>query len=187
MLRKTLVIDYSTKSTGYALFEGTILKKYGVITLGSKKVFKKYPFGTLRKLEEMAKQINSKVIEFDPDVLVIEEINRGIGRIQQKILNAGHFILLRLLTKFEGSLFYVDSNGKSGWRGKLGLALSDIDKNANKVAKQSGKSKLVDWKVLAERFVNKTYKLNLDVKTHPEHSDMCDAICLGVAFLTKSS
>lgn len=184
MSLKILTLDYSTKSTGYALFIGKDLKKFGVIEFGSKKVYKKYPFGSLRKLTDMATQIKLKVDEFIPDIIIIEEINRGIGRIQQKILNGGHFILLELLKDYEDKLIYIDSNGRTGWRGKLGLIFSEDDKNANKRAKESGKKrKAVDWKVLAERYVNKYYKLNLDVKTHAEHSDICDAICLGMAYL----
>jgi hypothetical protein len=134
------------------------------------------------------------IAEHSPDVIVIEEVNRGINRIAQKSLDALHFFVLDYLcllsTDWLDKIVYVDSNGAKGWRGALGLRLSEEDKKFNKdIRNKNKKSKLkyapIDWKVLSQRFVNDKFKLKFDVVNNTSDADICDAIALGVAFLEK--
>lgn len=205
---KLLVLDLSTTSTGFATFDmdTNALSEYGSIQPQVSGLHKlKYPYAALSRLLSMTQQVKDLVEKNKPDEIVIEEVNRGINRIAQKSLDALHFFILQHLNGY--TVKYVDSNGKKGWRGALGLELSKEDKEFNKKvrtsAKESAKSsaknfnlqedqpttektiqpKVIDWKVLAERYVRKSYKLDFNVQERTEEADICDAICLGHAYL----
>ena len=189
---KLLTLDLSTNSTGYAVFEvgSKKLLSYGVIkpkVPGLSKL--KYPAAALVKIKEISTRVKDLVAAESPDYIVIEEVNRGINRIAQKSLDALHFFVLDYLCLIDKAwvqrVKYMDSNGKTGWRGVLGIKLSDQDKFFNKESRSAGKKAQVDWKVLAQRYVNSKYKLKFDVKAKTEEADIVDAIALGTAFLIK--
>ncbi len=196
---KLLALDLSTYSTGYALLnmETSGLLGYGLKEPINEKGYTKlkYPIAPLMRVISMANQVSDFIIETNPDSIVIEEVNRG-PRISQKSLDYLHFLILQnlyltaplLLAKVK----YMDSNGRTGWRPKLGLQLSDADKIHNVVARKWNKAKkkpaqpVINWKHLAARYVEKVYGLKFDVDLRPSDSDICDAICLGVAHLMPS-
>jgi len=186
-----LSLDLSTNSTGFALFEVKTKKvlKYGAIhpkVPGLSKM--KYPESALMKILDMTAKIKALILETSPDIILVEEVNRGISRIGQKALDSLHFFVLdaiRVSVKdWTNKIVYMDSNGKKGWRGKLGLKLSTEDKFFNLNSRNSGnKDKVINWKVLAQRWVNANYQTKFDVKLVPEDADICDAIAMGAAFL----
>lgn len=193
---KLLAIDLSTSCTGWATFEDNALTGYGIIEPEVKGGHKlRYPKKALYTVMDMAEKVAAKVLEVNPDEIVIEEVNRGVSRISQKSLDAVHFFLLRELMahpRFLDVVTYRDSNGKTGWRGKLGIALSDDDKILNKeIRKEAKKMKIkhpdvINWKTVAVRYVNKHFNLGLCTDFDPKtDGDIADAICLGVAHLTK--
>lgn len=193
-MKKLLAIDYSTQSTGYAVFdiETKKLLLHSVIKIGTAKVYNTYPFGTLRKLEAMAEAVLAVVNNISPDLIVIEEVNQGISRMGQKTLNGGHFILLKRLTHYDGKLFFKSSDGKDGWRKELNLVLSDSDKEYNKkvrevnkkVPKELRKDPLTKKHVTA-RWVNQAFQKSFDVDKVSSDSDQADAIGLGYAAVIK--
>lgn len=148
----------------------------------------KYPESALMKILDMTAKIKALILETSPDIILVEEVNRGISRIGQKALDSLHFFVLdaiRVSVKdWTNKIVYMDSNGKKGWRGKLGLKLSTEDKFFNLNSRNSGnKDKVINWKVLAQRWVNANYQTKFDVKLVPEDADICDAIAMGAAFL----
>lgn len=199
MKKILLTLDLSTTSTGYAVFEydssGFELKKHGVVKPKVPGIHKmQYPEAAYHRILDVSNQVKDLVAEHDPNVLVVEEINRGINRIGQKSLDALHFFVLdRLLLINQDWLKkvkYVDSNGTKGWRGKLGLKLSDEDKAQNKEIRNYNKRKstklkkaVIDWKVLAQRYVNEKFGTTFDVVANSEDADICDAIAIGCAHL----
>jgi hypothetical protein len=197
---KILCLDLSTTSSGFAVFNDGKLIRYGRITPTVKGLSKfKYPEAAYARIIDLSNKIKDLMSEEGPDKVLIEEVNRGINRIAQKSLDALHFFVLDRLLLVDPKIFkkikYIDSNGKSGWRGKLGLKLEDSDKEWNKKArefnklhasgiKKKTKKKLgvIDYKDLAIRYVNKTFKLDLDV-TNAGDEDIADAIALGASYV----
>ena len=177
---KVLALDLSTTSTGWALFEGKELAKYGIVEPEKPKGFTKlkYPKKQLVRIMSIATQVHEIVQKYNPDKIVIEEINRGINRIGQKSLDALHFFVLFYIEATQGldNIKFIDSNGKKGWRTILKLSIKD---------KYKGKSVSERWKKVAEDFVNGRYKTNFSVWLRKEEADLCDAICLGHCYLWK--
>lgn len=198
--RKLLALDLSTACTGFAVFD-LVSKKLGdcgYIKPNEKGISKlKYPRNALEKILRMIPDIMVLVSRYNPEELVIEEVNRGISRIGQKSLDALHFFLLSALREARpdllNTLTYIDSNGRKGWRTSLGMALSAEDKTHNAFARKHNKKKGVDklpiinWKHLAARFVNERYDLSLDVDKRVSDGDIADAICLGTVHLSKKT
>lgn len=197
-LNLALVLDISTSSTGYAIYDrkSKQLMKSGRLKLkhrsGSHKW--KYPKAALFAVLDMSNDIGSLIEDVQPNWIVIEEVNRGINRIGQKSLDACHFFVLSLMNLYDPTyldrLTYVDSNGKKGWRGMLGLKLSEQDKQVNaeirlhnRKRKKSQKAPVIDWKVLAQRYVNTKFKTQFNVWENAGDDDEVDAIALGDAFV----
>ena len=190
-----LILDLSTTSTGYALFnkDSKKLITYGVLKPKVPGIHKMdYPSAVYWRIKDISEKVKQLVEEYKPTTIVIEEVNRGINRIAQKGLDACHFFVLDYLCLLDKAwldkVIYIDSNGKNGWRGILGLKLSEEDKKKNKeIRKQNKKSKLkyapIDWKTLSCRWVKEHYNIDLDPQ---KENDIADSICLGSAYLRKA-
>ena len=202
MTHKILSLDLSTTASGWAMFD---LKKkkllsYGVIIPRIKNPTKKgvpqysYPEYQVLKIRDICQQI-LELITNDVKEIVIEEINRGKARIQQKILDGLHFVLLDKLTAETLKIVkFIDSDGFDGWRSKngLGLQLSAQDKEYNKSVKKlnkklarKDKKVVITQKHLCCNLVNKTFKLNFNVDENSTDADICDAIGLGWFYVSK--
>ncbi len=196
-MRLLLSLDLSTSCTGFAVFDldSKKLLRSGRLKPKVPGIHKlKYPKAALLTIVDMTLQVGNLVADVKPQHLVIEEVNRGINRIGQKSLDAVHFFVLHHLLKTFPDLLdnmtYVDSNGKKGWRKLLGLQLSDKDKQVNaeirlynRRVKKSQKAPLIDYKVLAQRWVNATFKTTFNVWETVGDNDEVDAIALGAAYL----
>ena len=66
-----LSLDASTKSTGYAIFEGTTLKTYGCITSSSTDLIK--------RIHKMVDEINVLLKEHKIDKIILEEVRPETG------------------------------------------------------------------------------------------------------------
>jgi len=190
-----LSLDLSTNSTGWAIFDikSKRLLKYGVIKPKVPGISKmQYPEAALYKILDISIMVGDLIDTFQPDIIIVEEINRGINRISQKSLDALHFFVfdqIRIRSQeLLKSLILVDSNGAKGWRNALGLKLSEEDKEYNKEARKYNKNNklkkpLIDWKVLAQWYVNDRYNTSFDVVENTSDSDVCDAIAMASSFL----
>lgn len=199
---KTLCLDLSTTSTGFAVYQDKKLIRFGRIVPSGKGLSKmKYPEAAYYRILDLSNQIKDLISEESPHKIVIEEVNRGINRIAQKSLDALHFFVLDRLLLVDLKTFrkikYIDSNGRTGWRGGLGLKLEESDKEWNKKArlfnklnakdiKKKLKKRLpvIDWKDLAIRYVHKTYKIQLDINNAGDE-DIADAIAMGSYHVNK--
>jgi hypothetical protein len=196
---KVLALDISTK-TGWCIFQDVLLTKYGLIK-NPKKVgeYGKYPWSYLNACSAMGQQLLKLATEEEPDAIVIEETNGcSKSRYTQKVLEFLHCCLLDRLAVYmtDTPVYYINS---SEWRKTLGLVLSKEDKKNNKklkVAKKlseaTGKKLnrvelgirgITNKKHVAVRYVNETYGLNFRIKDN----DICDAICLGTAYIKGCS
>lgn len=190
-----LTLDLSTANTGWALFNlatGELVKSGDIKSNGPKKAMKwtqhKRAHHTIIMMAEL---VSALVIELNPDKILIEQINRGMNRISQKTLDGVHWALLEYLrVKSDHWLEIIEFCDTIAWRGGLGLKLSDADKEVNKIARAEKKRKkktgasteIVDWKVLACRYIKSDLGLDFNPKTQ---NDIADAICLGLYYFKK--
>jgi len=196
-LSTVMGLDLSTTSTGFALLDMDTknLLKYGFILPKVKGISKlKYPRAALARILDLSKKISDLVKEYNPDQLIIEEVNRGTSRISQKSLDALHFFVLHYIDSHSphliDQLFYYDTDGKVGWRKHLSLTLTEEDRAHNahiktfKATRKVGKTKpKITKKHLAMRYVQSVYNLNLDVDEKVEYEDINDAIAMTSAYL----
>ena len=194
---RVLALDLSSK-TGWAHFEqnGTERKlvEYGLIQLDRPILdfYKEYPWNYYRAAGWQGLNINDLVKRIGPEVIVIEETNRGKNRYTQKFLEFVHCRVLEQPYVNSRRVVYISSGV---WRKKLDMSLSAEDrKNNTKLSKAKryaavtgqkldktsiGVKGRIGKKHLAVRYTNATYGLNLKMKDN----DIADAICLGTAFL----
>ena len=192
-----IALDYSTTSTGYAIFEinPPRLVDYGLIKPNLKAVKgTAYPETQLLKMLDIGEKVLNLIENYNPDLIVIEEVTGGKQRLGQKVLNGGHFILLNILRDYLPNIRYYDVSGKNGWRTHLQMRYSETDKLHNKEAKKLNPSlgrgqKLpkITHKTLACRYANRHYNTDLDETRKKTDEDMADAICLGASFLKFGS
>lgn len=195
-MSKLLALDLSTSATGWALFnrETKQLLDFGhfepELPAGYTKL--KYPTLPLLKMQNLTSQIKS-FLDVQPEIshIAIEEINRGVSRMGQKVLDGFHFILLDRLQAQIPQIQFRDSDGKTGWRPALGLVMGEMDKKLNVERKKRNKVTpkgikklhIITKKDLACRYVNKRYGLQLDCEARETDGDRADAIGLGHSIL----
>lgn len=188
-----LALDLSSSCCGFSLFDITskILIVSGTIkssTAGISKLPKLLL--KLRKLEILADLIYKLVNKYTPKKIVIEEICMGKNRISQKTLDGFHFLVLsRLKEQLREDI--IDFIDVSMWRKILDIKLSVQDKINNKSARKLNqvihlkhpKLRIVGWKNLSCRFVNKEFGKKLYCNKVITDGDEADAICIGLAYL----
>lgn len=193
-----LSLDLSTTCTGWSCFNcetGKLIdygflkppSKYGEESISSMK----YPQQQLCKMMDLASKIRSLIENRQPTYIVIEEIAGSRQRLGQKVLDGLHWIVLYYSQKYIPIVDFFDVEGADGWRTHLQLRYSDADKLHNKESKKineelsKGISKipLIDKKVLAARYVNSLYGLDLNPMENSKDSDIADSIAMGSAWL----
>jgi hypothetical protein len=205
---KLLTIDLSTTCTGWSVWdlETKKLEDYGFIKPNKKGMSKlEYPQKQLRVMQDIAVQILQLVYRIDGfsiegssrniQMILIEEVNLHKSRLSGKTLDGMHWILMQALSddlndKYIARVRYRDSDGPLGWRTRLGLHLSEMDKKLNAErrrlnAKLKSKDQLpiINKKHLAARYVNSALGLSFDVDQDPTANDVVDAIGLGLSEL----
>ena len=198
---KVLALDLAL-TTGWALLEGEInsdtpkLLDYGAIKAPELDPSFSYPLNNIERVEELGKWIEQRVFLSQPDVIVIEQLNRGMNRHSQTLLAFIHHRVLisTIMLPFlqDSKIHYLDS---SSWRAavKLGLtkeqraqnlALSKAKSKAKKAKKPLDKEALgitgkITKKHLSVNLVNFTFGLELKKKD----DDVADAVLQGLAYL----
>jgi hypothetical protein len=192
---KTLLsLDISTSCTGWSLFnlERELLVS-GLIKPSTKGQVVKmtYPRQQLTKMRDISTQILNVILEYNPSIIVIEEITGSKNRMGQKTLDGCHFLVVDKIEAFLDRVYYYDVSGNQGWRYHLQLRLSDADKLANKEAKKLNKKlaasqrmPVVTPKHLACRHANARFNLALDCNLRETDGDLADSMCMADAFLT---
>jgi hypothetical protein len=190
-----LSLDMSTTCTGWSLHniaEKTLLES-GLIKPSTKGgVAKmKYPKQQLTKILDLTNQIKNLIESHKPSIIVIEEITGSKNRLGQKVLDACHGILWKVIEVELDKVAYYDVSGNQGWRYHLQLKLSDADKLANKEAKKLNKKlpasqrmPVVTPKHLACRHANARFGLELNCDLRETDGDLADSMCMADAFLT---
>ena len=151
----TLAIDPSTKSTGWAIFDGKELKDYGCITASSTEV--------LKRIDKIVPELCKIVEKYKPLEVIVEEILPEDVKHNQKVFKALMYLQAEIALKF-----FLNYNLKlkfftsSEWRKKCGIRTGrGIKRDSLKPADMA--------------FVKKYYDLIVN-------DDVADAICIGYAY-----
>lgn len=154
-----LSLDLSTKSSGFAIFDGTDLVDYGCFTASSVDVIK--------RIQKMTKCIREEVLNnYDIETVIIEEVRPDTagGQHTQKILlwlqASVAFMLHDNFPKVEIVYTYP-----SEWRKQCGI------KQGRGVQRKPLKQADID-------FVSTNYKIDVN-------DDIADAICIGHAYVNQ--
>lgn len=189
-----LSLDMSTTCTGWSVFNvaDRTLVTYGLIKPSTKGGIAKmtYPRQQLRKMLDIAGQIDKLILLYQPDLIVIEEIAGSKNRLGQKTLDGLHFIVAMVIEVHLDKVRYYDVTGAVGWRKHLDLRLSDADKLANTQARKLNKKlssaqqlPIVTPKHLACRHANARFGLALDCEARTTDGDLADSISMADAFM----
>lgn len=151
-----LTLDLSTKSSGWAIFEGDNLKDYGCITASSTNKWS--------RIDKMIENLKRILAEYKPQTIVIEDVipaDVGNKIDTYKVLTYLQGYVLHTLDneKITDIIFYTSSE----WRSKCGI------KTGPGVRRDILKPKDV-------AFVKRQYGIDVN-------DDVADAIAIGYAFL----
>lgn len=151
-----IALDESTVSTGYAVFRDNNLVEYGAITQKSKNV--------LERVDNIIKEINNLIDKYQPNDMVIENIQITMSAPTAKALMGLQFIIEIL--SYQRNI-KCTSIRTTHWRKVLGLS------NSSKVKKE-------DKKKEAMEYVKNKYDINEGI------NDITDAICIGECFIKEN-
>jgi hypothetical protein len=184
---KLLALDISTK-TGWAIFENGAYKTSGALD----KVFiedfnvnkepqksSAYPWNIIDAADQVSRSILALYNEHLPDVLVLEDTNKGRNRATQRALEWIHSAVLKILRPNGKSIKYMDS---SDWRKTVGLKLNPDQKKNNKEVSAGKKRGKINKKHLSVLMTNEKFGLQLKLKDN----DQSDACLLGLAYCIKN-
>lgn len=187
---RVLALDVSTK-TGWAIVSndngspnvieyGTIVSTFDMDSVA-------YPFNYHARAFLLANELEQLVIQKEPDLIVIEETNKGKSRYTQKTLEFIHCQLLNRLCQgvdLQGKVKYINT---SDWRESMGVYLSQIDKKQNaklSKGKRQGKTKKqigIKGKITKKHIAIRVVQAKYGIKLLQKENDIADAICLGTA------
>lgn len=156
---KTLALDMSSKSTGWAVFEEQQLIDYGCITCSST--------DALERIKKITIEIEKVYQKYFPENIICEEVilddvhhNHNVFKVLI-YLQASAVLMFHTYNKKLN--FYVSSE----WRKRCGI--------------RTGRGITRDMVKAADiKFVKDTY--NIDA-----NDDICDAICIGYAYTNGKS
>jgi len=130
---RTLGLDISTR-TGWAFMAPFQVLASGLLVSKVDGDFTsaEYPYNYLDMAQFQAKQILQLIEKLDPEVIIIEETNKGRNRYSQKQLEFIHFAVAEAIRHHikDGirKLVYIDT---SKWRSLLEIEMSKEDRDRN--------------------------------------------------------
>lgn len=146
---KILALDPST-STGWSLFDKLTPLEYGTLEKVETRDYKQeirswtdypdcYPMNLMETAAKVAKMCGELYDKYDPDIVVIEEINKGRARISQKLLGFIQMAIADILISKGATIKYLTTDC---WRNLTNCRSSKDEKNFNaKIARIKKKRK----------------------------------------------
>lgn len=151
-----IALDESTVSTGYAVFKNNNLIECGAIVQKSKNV--------LERVDNIMKEINNLISKYQPNDMVIENIQITMSAPTAKALMGLQFMIEML--SYQKNI-KCTSIRTTHWRKVLGLS------NSSKVKKEDKKREAIEY-------VKNKYNINEGI------NDITDAICIGECFIKEN-
>jgi len=158
---KVLSLDLSL-SAGWALLEdtpvGPKLLDYGRIEAPELDKTLKYPKNNIVRVFDLATDIFDKVTDCNPDIIVIEQLNRGMNRHSQTLLAFIHYSVLYALWDVDiiDKVQYIDT---SEWRKVVGLSLTKEQRKQNQTLSRAKSQAKRDGKPLDKKKLGITGKI----------------------------
>ena len=182
---RILALDLSTK-TGFAILNDDKIEAYGRYFDGKSISVPEACTG----LEEYTYIFRAKKIgqfaaglalKYNPDVIAIEQTNRGRARGTQKQLEMIHYGVLEALMigHLPSKIVYVDT---SQWRAGLKIYLSKDQKKHNKAVREKKIRGKITSKHLAVSYANSHFGLSLKMKDN----DAADALMIALFIFNKA-
>jgi Holliday junction resolvasome RuvABC endonuclease subunit len=143
--KRTLSLDASTNLTGWAIFDNDKLIGYGKISATKKT--------TTEKIAVINEWLMSMIDQWDPDVIVIEDIQQQVNHKTFKLLARLQGVLLNTIYINDIKEFLITS---SAWRSGIG-----VRGRTREEMKKAAQAKVFEW-----------YEIKVG-------DDEADAICMG--------
>jgi len=199
---RVLSLDLSTK-TGYCLMlssdEGMILEAYGQVDKISCPEEEPYPGSYITWAYECYNKVEKLIEEYQPDVLVVEEVTKSKNALSQKILDYIHFLVSKFIQETGIKNIYLQTGD---WRSEVGSYMNDLEKKRNKEVrdykkaylKKHGKKTTVAYDINGKRIgmigkkhvtirlINETFKNQLKAPLKRKDEDTSDGISLCWAY-----
>lgn len=146
---KILALDPST-STGWSLFDKLTPLEYGTLDKVETRDYKQeirtwkdypdsYPMNLMETAAKVAKMCGDLYDKYEPDLVVVEEINKGRARISQKLLGFIQMAIADILISKGATVKYLTTDC---WRNLTKCRSSKEEKNFNaKIARIKKKRK----------------------------------------------
>ena len=150
---RTLAVDASTKSTGYAIFDDQELKHYGCITASSANLYK--------RIHKMQDELEKIINEYKPDKIIMEDVIPDDVKGNQTVFRALMYLQGYLTEIYDKNKIPFELVVASHWRKLCGI------KTGAGVRRESLKPKDI-------KFVKNQFGID-------SNDDVCDAICIGFA------
>ena len=151
---KVLALDLSTKSTGWAVFDGVDLIDKGCVTATSPNVLNR-----ISKIIEALKEIYNKYL---PQKVIVEEVLPDDVKHNQSVYKALMYLQAAVALEFNKYGKTLEFYTASEWRSKCGI--------------RTGRGIKRDTLKAADiKFVKDNYNLNVN-------DDVADAVCIGHAY-----
>lgn len=173
-------------SVGWALFEDSKMLECGSLDKIKTPFTKQHPGGInhpwdlIISVTNVAQSINDLINEKQPNVLIIEQTNKGRNRFGQKFLEWVHFKVVTSVMSFScvQTISYIDT---SEWRKILGIRSDKEIKKYNRDLKKSRGSGKITIKTITIHWANERYGFELLAKD----DDIADALAMATAHLIK--
>ena len=178
---RVLGLDLSSK-TGFAVLDTDVqskpssLLKYGLIVAPPDK---EYPIEEYRYLDvaiRISIAIGDIITEYKPNLIYIEQSNKGKNRHSQKFIEFIHCEVLTVIQSLglDTKITYIDT---SFWRTALSQRMTKEQRLHNKAVKKGEIRGKITPKHLSVKWVNENYKTEFKLKDN----DIADAICVATA------
>jgi len=181
---KVLSLDLSTK-TGFAVLTDGKLETYGTYVEGKSVSVPAVcsridAYSYIYRAKKIAQFCITMALKHNPDIIAIEETNRGRARFSQKQLEFVHYAVLDALNvgNLPSKISYVDT---SAWRSGLKIYLSKDQRAHNKAVRQKKVRGKLTSKHLSVNYVNAFFGLALKLKDN----DAADAINIALFIFNK--
>ena len=151
---KVLALDLSTKSTGWAVFDGVNLIDKGCITATSSNV--------LNRISKIVEELKEIYNQHTPQKIIVEEVLPDDVKHNQTVYKALMYLQANVALEFNKFGKNLEFYTSSEWRKKCGIRVGRGIKRET-------------LKAADIKFVKDNY--NLDV-----NDDVADAVCIGHAY-----
>ena len=151
------VFDQSSNKTGYAVFSGTGLTRWGVINLSKEK-------DVSSRIKDMCLEINTIIDKVKPDIVIFEDVNLRTS--PKTLIMLAQIQGCIMMSCFLSGIKFA-KYAPATWRRIIGIT-------------QNNKTKRANLKEQAMAFVRAGYGINVG-------DDCAEAICIGLAHLKNEN